>query len=226
MDIRELDRRAMDVTAGIVPVVAPEQWDNPTPCAGWLVRDLLAHIIGQYHGFALAASGQPTTVEDFRPRPVTTDAVSSYTSAAVLVTEAFAEPGVLDRRFHLPEIRDGGSFPARAAIGFHLVDEVAHAWDLAKSIGVPVEFDEQVLAAALSISLQVPNDSASRGAGFAFAPAEAADPGLATLDRIVALLGRRPDWTSTPERRLPAANPTGDQPAVRPHEPAVRPPAG
>jgi uncharacterized protein (TIGR03086 family) len=226
MDIRELDRRAMDVTAGIVALVAAEQLNNPTPCAGWLVRDLLAHIIGQYHGFALAASGQPTTVEDFLPRPVTTDWVSSYTSAAVLVTESFAEPGVLDRRFHLPEIRDGGSFPAGAAIGFHLVDEVAHAWDLANSIGVPVEFEERVLAAALSISLQVPNDSASRGAGFAFAPAETAEPGLATLDRIVALLGRRPDWTSTPEGQLSAQGPTGDRRAVRPDGRAVRPPAG
>jgi uncharacterized protein (TIGR03086 family) len=187
----------MDVTAAIVSRIAPDQLDNPTPCAGWLLRDLLAHIIGQYHGFALAASGRPTSVQEFRPRPVTADPVPSYSHAAALVTEAFAEDGVLDRRFYLPEIRDGGSFPAAAAIGFHLVDEVAHAWDLAKSIGVPVEFEDEVAKAALSIALQVPNDPASRGAGRAFAPALAADPGLTTLDRIVALLGRRPDWTST-----------------------------
>src|ERR1700712_2457627 len=197
MEIRELDRRAMDVTARIVPLITPEHYDHPTPCEGWLVRDLLAHIIGQYHGFALAASGRPTSVEAFRPRPVTADLVSSYTAAAALVTEAFAEHGVLDRKFYLPEIRDGGSFPAPQAIGFHLVDEVAHAWDLARSIGVPVDFDEQVLEAALSIAVRVPNDPASRGAGFAFAPAHPAEPGLATLDRIVALLGRRPGWTPT-----------------------------
>lgn len=197
MDIRELDRRAMEVTAGILARIAPEQWDNPTPCAGWLVRDLLAHIIGQYHGFALAASGKPTTVEDFGPRP-DTDPVTSYSRAAALVTDAFAEDGVLDRKFYLPEIRDGGGFPATAAIGFHLVDEVAHAWDLARSIGVPVEFEKEVLEAALSIALRVPNDPASRGEGAAFAPAEAADSRAATLDRIVALLGRQPRWTAMP----------------------------
>ena len=38
------------------------------------------------------------------------------------------------------------------AIGFHFVDEVVHAWDLAKSIGAPVEFDDEVLETALSIS--------------------------------------------------------------------------
>src|ERR1700712_3451901 len=115
MEIRELDRRAMDVTARIVPLITPDQWDNPTPCEGWLVRDLLAHVIGQYHGFALAASGRPASVEAFRPRPGTADLVSSYTDAAALVTEAFAEHGVLDRNFYLPEIREGGRFPAPLA---------------------------------------------------------------------------------------------------------------
>lgn len=197
MDIRELDRHAMDVTAGIVSHITPEQLGNPTPCQGWLLRDLLAHIIGQYHGFALAASGRPTSLEAFAPRPMA-DLVAGYRQAAVAVTEAFAEDGVLDRRFHLPEIRDGGSFPAAMAIGFHLVDEVAHAWDLAVSIGVPVVFDDEVLRAALSIALRVPNDPVSRGEGSAFAPGHDPGPGRPALDRIVALLGRRPDWTPTP----------------------------
>jgi uncharacterized protein (TIGR03086 family) len=196
MDIRELDRRAMGVTAGIVSLITPHQLGNPTPCAGWSVADLLAHIIGQYHGFALAATGQPTSLEAFHPRPITTDPVTSYTAAAGLVTRAFAADGVTGGRFHLPEIRDGGSFPATAAIGFHLVDEVAHAWDLGRSIGVPVGFDEQVLNAALSIALQVPDDPALRGEGFAFALAQPAGPSPEPLDRIVALLGRRPDWSA------------------------------
>src|SRR3712207_5144055 len=159
MDIRELDRRAMDVSAGIVAVITPDQLDNPTPCQGWLLRDLLAHILGQYHGFALAASGRPTSLEDFRPRPVRVeDLVASYTAAADRVSAAFAEPGVLERKFFLPEIRDGGSFPATAAIGFHLVDEVVHAWDLARSIGVPVDFDAEVEKVALAIAVRVPDD--------------------------------------------------------------------
>jgi uncharacterized protein (TIGR03086 family) len=197
MNISELDRRAMDVTAEIVASIGPADLDNPTPCAGWRLRDLLAHIIGQYHGFALAASGKPIGVEAFAPRPVTAEPVASYREAAALVTEAFAEPGVLDRRFFLPEIRAGGFFPAAMAIGFHLVDEVAHAWDLAKSMGMPVEFEKPVLETALSVALQVPDDPASRGEGAAFAPGYPAGPELATLDRIVALLGRRPDWTPT-----------------------------
>ena len=196
MTVQELDRRAMDVTARLVPLVTAGHWHRPTPCEGWQVRDLLAHILGQYHGFALAASGNPTGLEAFRPRPVElADLVAAYPAAADRVSAAFAEPGVPQRQFHLPEIRDGGSFPATAAIGFHLVDEVAHAWDLARSIGVPVDFDAEVLEVALAIAARVPNDPASRAPGAAFAPGYRAEAGMPALDRIVALLGRRPDWT-------------------------------
>jgi uncharacterized protein (TIGR03086 family) len=195
MDIRELDRRAMGVTAEIIPAITPAQLDNPTPCGQWLLRDLLAHIVGQYHGFALAASGQVAGLDAFRPRPVGKGLADVYAVAAAQVTKAFAEDGVLDRAFYLPEIRDGGPYPAQMAIGFHFVDEVVHAWDLAKSIGAPVEFDDEVLDAALSISARVPSDPATRGDGFAFAPGADPDQNAPALDRIVMLLGRRPDWT-------------------------------
>lgn len=197
MNVRDLDRRAMAVTAGLIPAVTPRNWTDPTPCGQWRVHDLLAHILGQYHGFALAASGQPTTVEAFAPRPVTApELAADYAVAAGRVSEAFAADGVLDRRFHLPEIRAGGSFPAAAAIGFHLVDEVVHAWDLAVAIGAPVGFDDEVLRAALSVARQVPNDPASRGEGAAFGPGTDPGPDRPALDRIVALLGRDPDWTA------------------------------
>lgn len=197
MNVRDVDRRAMAVTAQLVAAVTPEHWDDPTPCDRWRVHDLLAHILGQYHGFALAASGQPTTVAAFAPRPVTARRLAAdYAAAAELVTGAFAEDGVPERRFHLPEIRAGGSFPATAAIGFHLVDEVVHAWDLATSIGVPVTFDDEVSQAALSVARQVPNDPASRGEGAAFGPGSDPGPDRPILDRIVALLGRDPDWTA------------------------------
>jgi uncharacterized protein (TIGR03086 family) len=195
MDIRELDRRAMSVTAAIVADIAPACLDLPTPCAPWLLRDLLAHIVGQYYGFALAASGQPTDLDAFRPRPVDDGVADAYATAAAVVTRAFAADGVLDRAFYLPEIRDGGPYPAPIAIRFHLVDEVVHAWDLAKSTGAPVEFDDEVLDAALSISAKVPSDPAVRGDGFAFAPSVDSDLTTPPLDRIVAMLGRRPDWT-------------------------------
>jgi uncharacterized protein (TIGR03086 family) len=212
MDIRELDRRAMAVTARIVPEITAAQWDDPTPCGDWRVRDLLAHVIGQYHGFALAATGARTGIADFRPRQIGADPVAEYTEASELVTTAFAADGVaaqhaagldgsavrvLDRAFHLPEIRDGGPFPAPFAIGFHLVDEVVHAWDLAVSVGLPFgadAFDADVLERTLAITRQVPDDPATRGPGFAFASGLDVPEGCSALDEILARLGRDPGW--------------------------------
>jgi uncharacterized protein (TIGR03086 family) len=198
VNIGELDRRAMAVTAQLIAGVTAQRWEDPTPCARWRVADLLAHVLGQYHGFALAASGQPTSIEAFAPRPTTPrELPARYARAAELVTGAFDEDGVLERRFYLPEIRDGASFPATAAIGFHLVDEVVHAWDLARAIGMPVDFDTEVLRVALSVARQVPDDPASRGDGAAFGPGSDPGPDRPALDRIVALLGRDPDWAAT-----------------------------
>ena len=79
-------------------------------------------------------------------------------------------PGVQERGFALPEIRDGGTFPAPLAISFHLVDNVVHAWDLAVAIGAPLELDADVLAAALRVAERVPNGAERLVAGAAFAP--------------------------------------------------------
>jgi len=36
---------------------------------------------------------------------------------------------------YLPEVRAGITVPAPIAIGFHLVDYVAHGWDVARTLG-------------------------------------------------------------------------------------------
>lgn len=194
MDLRELDQRAMNVTAAIVNGVTAGQLAAPTPCGRWQVGDLLAHIVGQYHGFALAASGEPVALAEFEPRSIGGDPAAAYAEAAAGVSAAFAAEGVLDRKFHLPEIAGGGPFPARMAIGFHLVDEVVHAWDLAVSVGATAAFDDEVLDAALVIAGRVPSDPATRGDGFAFALGSEPDPAAPKLDKILILLGRDPGW--------------------------------
>jgi uncharacterized protein (TIGR03086 family) len=108
-----------------------------------------------------------------------------------VLTAFGSSPGVQERAFALPEIRDGGTFPAPLAISFHLVDNVVHAWDLAVSIGAAVELDADVLAAALRVAEQVPNGAERLVAGAAFAPGRD-ERGHEDLDRILLLLGRDP----------------------------------
>jgi uncharacterized protein (TIGR03086 family) len=188
-DLVSLDRRAVEATLCVAERVGPRDRCNPTPCAGWRVADLIGHMTGQQRGFAAAARGGGGDLAVWQPVD------DAYAEACADVIAAFAAPGIEGREFALPEIRSGGLFPAHQAISFHLVDNVVHAWDLATALGLlgmPVELDEDVLAAALAVAENVPNGPERLRPGSAFAPARAVPAGATTLERIVLLLGRQP----------------------------------
>ena len=193
-DLRVLHRRALQVAVDAVNRVRPDQLGLPTPCSAWNLGRLLAHMTGQNHGFAAAARGESSDRSVFDDRPVGDDPGGVHAASAADLVAAFAEEGGLARGFWLPEIRDGQTFPGRTAVGFHLVDSVAHAWDVARSIGETVSFDDEVLAAALAVSEQVPDGANREAPGASFKHGLAIDAGAPTLDRILALLGRSPDW--------------------------------
>jgi uncharacterized protein (TIGR03086 family) len=193
-DIRELDRRAVAVTVGLVGQVRADQLDLPTPCAAWTLRQLLEHMIGQHHGFAAAADGETVDRSVFDPQPLGPDWSDQYAAAAARVTAAFAADGVLDRRLWLPEIRDGTTFPAPLAIGFHFLDYVVHGWDVARSIGTPFDPDPDLIEETLDRSTQVPDGAPRLQPDAAFGPKLATPDTAATLDRLLATLGRSPAW--------------------------------
>jgi uncharacterized protein (TIGR03086 family) len=149
------------------------------------VYDLVAHMTGQQIGFAASARGGGESLSAWAPSS------TSYTDVSIDVLAAFAAPGVQDRGLALPEIRDGGIFPAPIAVSFHLVDNVVHAWDIAVSIDAPVDLDDDVLAAALRIAEKVPNGPDRMREGAAFAPGRA-EGGANDLERMLLLLGRDP----------------------------------
>lgn len=194
MELQDLDRRAVLRGVDIVSGVKPAHLDLPTPCGQWSLRALLEHMIVQHNGFAAAARGVKTELSAWRPVPLGADPAAEYAAAAERVITAFGESGVLDRRFWLPEIRDGGPFPARMAIGFHLVDYVAHGWDVAVTLGVGIDFDQDILDAATEIARQVPGGAARRAPGAAFGPEIPLPDNGSTLDSLLASLGRSPAW--------------------------------
>jgi uncharacterized protein (TIGR03086 family) len=149
-------------------------------------------MVGQHYGFAAAATGDGDLAR-WRPRPSGEDPVLTYRASADHVLAAFAADGVLDREFPLPEFGQGLRFPAPQAISFHLVDYVVHSWDVARTLGLPVQFEPDVLDAALRVARAVPDGDNRLGPRAAFAPGVEWSGG-SPLDRIAALLGRSPGW--------------------------------
>lgn len=192
-DIRELDARAVRATVAVVGRISRGDLDRSTPCATWNLGELLAHMTTQHDGFAAAAAGGGADPAAWESHSAD-DPVSAYADAAERVIAAFAENGVIDRKFALPEISTDVEFPAAQAISFHFVDYVVHGWDVARALGVPYDLDPDLLAPALEIALAVPGGERRLQPGAAFAPGRDASADAGPLDRIVSTLGRSATW--------------------------------
>ncbi|HEX3955906.1 MAG TPA: TIGR03086 family metal-binding protein [Trebonia sp.] len=194
LNVVSLDEEAVRVSVALVARARTADLARPTPCADWTLHGLITHMAAQHYGFAAAAAGDGDPAR-WRPRRLGGDPVADYRASAQAVLAAFSAPGILDREFLLPEIAAGHAFPARQAIGFHLVDYVAHSWDVARTLGLDVRFAPELLDAALRIAQAVPDGQARLAPGAAFGPAVSCQ-GSSPLDRIIALLGRDPGWSA------------------------------
>ncbi len=194
MDLVELNRRAVQVSADLVAKAPDDAWELPTPCGQWDLRHLLAHLTAQHNGFAAAARGETADDSMWQEQPLA-DPRPAYADSVDSVLAAFAEPGVLDRTFWLPQIRREGGFPGRMAVSFHLVDYVVHSWDVGAALGTPPTFDDDLIVAGLEVAKRfVPDGPARHEPGASFAPPVPAQPGWSEQDRLLGLLGRSPSW--------------------------------
>jgi len=192
--IVEFHRSVLESSIAIVGHVTAGDLERSTPCEGWTLRRLLAHMIGQNYGYAAAADGGIHDRAVFADRPVSDQPAADYEASARAVIEAFAAPSLIGGMMYLPEVRGGMTLSAPMAIGFNLVDSVAHGWDVARSLGIAAEFDENALRVALKVAEAVPEEAQTLEERTPFRPSL---PTVSTsmLDRVVATLGRSPDWT-------------------------------
>ncbi|MCC5473794.1 TIGR03086 family metal-binding protein [Streptomyces sp. NPDC059680] len=189
-DFVELDRIAVQEAVRVVDLATDADWRRDTPCAGWTLRRLVAHMTAQHLGFAAAARGAGREPEYWQEQDDMGEPARAHRSAAAAVLGAFAEPGVTEREFILPNL---GGVPGGRAVGFHFVDHVVHAWDVAAALGTMPALPEHVLVAALGVARRVPTDPARRGPGSPFAPALEVPEGVGPLEEALRLLGRSPE---------------------------------
>jgi uncharacterized protein (TIGR03086 family) len=189
ISLPEADAAAVRGSVEVVAQIRPADLTLPTPCAGWDLTALLAHMTAQHRGFAASAEGRGGDLAVWEPA-VADDPVRAYADAAEAVITAFAAPDVPGRAFRLPEISTERTLPGRMAIGFHLVDYVVHGWDVARTLDVAYGPSPDVLALALPIARAVPGGEARRAPGAAFAPGLAVPAEADQLTEILLLLGR------------------------------------
>ena len=187
----------MRASVTLVKLARPEDLGRPTPCVGWDLAALLAHMTAQHHGFAASAGGGGASLDEWRVRSLGTDPVADYAEASERVIAAFAPDDVLTRMFALPEFGEGVRVPGRQAISFHFIDYLAHGWDVARSLGLPFDPPEELLRLAVPVAEAVPDGERRLIPGAAFAPRRPTPDGAGPLARILALLGRSPSWPAS-----------------------------
>jgi uncharacterized protein (TIGR03086 family) len=184
MDFRELDRRTLLVLDKIVATATPADLGRPTPCAGWTLADLLRHQVGENHAFATAA--REGSAPDWESGDLGDDAYAAYRASVDDYLDAFADDAVLTRSL---AINHFGTFPGTIAAQMHLVDTVAHGWDLARTLGLPYEPDADAVHVALAMAERIPDEGREERGAFALSVGVPAD--ASELDRFLGRLGRR-----------------------------------
>ncbi|MGW6270958.1 TIGR03086 family metal-binding protein [Streptomyces sp. NPDC055060] len=191
-----LDRTAVRESLRLLRSARDGDWERPSPCSGWTLRDLVAHMAAQHHGFAAAARGAGADRTYWIAPELGRDPFKVYDESVRHVLAAFAEEGVMERGFTLPEL--GVTVSGHIAVGFHFLDHVVHSWDVAKAVGAEEpDFPPPVAKAALEIARRVPKDPERRGPGAAFAPVLPTPEDASPLEETLALLGRSPAWSPT-----------------------------
>jgi uncharacterized protein (TIGR03086 family) len=198
-ELLDLDRKAVALSVDLLDPVTADDLSRPTPCAGWDLAALIAHMTAQHRGFAAAAAGHGADPGPWKPVPADDPVaayrraaggpVSAYRRAADDVLAAFATAE--DALFTMPEIGPM-TVPARMALSFHLVDYVVHAWDVAVARGVPFDPAPELVTATLPIALAVPDDDQRLSPGAPFRPAVPVSETATPLERLLAALGRDP----------------------------------
>ncbi|WP_431041476.1 TIGR03086 family metal-binding protein [Streptomyces sp. P1-3] len=178
---------ALDLFTDRVHAIRPDQWDAPTPCTEWSVRDLVNHLTAEQlwvpplvrDGSTIEAQG-----DAFDGDVLGDDPVAAWDRAAAEARAAFRAPGAIERTVHLSY----GETPASHYCAQMITDAVVHAWDLSRGIGA----DERLPAALVTFSVReiTPYAADLEKSGLFAAPVEP-PAGADVQTKLLALLGRR-----------------------------------
>lgn len=173
---------ASDITQGIIANVGPDQWDLPSACSGWSVREVADHLVTGNVMTTSAFAGDSETPE--------TDLLGDDPAAAFAVTsarllEVLRRPGVLEQPVAMPY----GTMPGTTIAIFRFVDFLVHGWDIAKPTGQSTDFAPELNETALVMSRQGMAHY-DRTENTMFGPEQPAPAGASAADRLAAFLGR------------------------------------
>ena len=150
---------AVDGFLEVVATLGEDDWDRPTGCPGWTVRDVVAHVVGLED---VLTGGEEPSVEVPELRHVTND-VSRYTERHVVARRDRSTAELVDelgtvvgrRREQLAGDLDalapsflGGEQPLGRTLGLRAFDIFSHEQDIRRAVGRSGHLDGPAAASA------------------------------------------------------------------------------
>lgn len=191
MDAAVLHRRCLDAWQQRLDKVVEDQWDRPTPCAGWTVRDLVNHVVGEelwttplVRGATLEEVGDRFDGDVLGEDPVGTGRRAGA-EAADAVDGAAPGGGKVNLSYGQEDLEE---YVRQLA-----TDHLVHGWDLAAATGQPRDLDPELVA---EVADWFAGREAMYRAGGAIGPVVARLGDRQT--ELLARFGRDAEWSATP----------------------------
>ncbi|WP_092776954.1 TIGR03086 family metal-binding protein [Actinokineospora terrae] len=180
-------------TSGVVALAAsvtPDQFDRPTPCPEWTVRDLVNHltlwsgVVAERVARKLPApaDGSEDEAIDFAAQWP-----ARFVDGATRAAEAWDEPGALEGETSMMS----GPRPARFFHDMLLAELVLHGWDLATATGLPFDVDPEVAAVARDSTAAMAEQGREYGV---FGPEVPVPADAPALSQALGVSGRDPEF--------------------------------
>ena len=164
--------RAIDQAGDALASIHRDDWDRPTPCGDWKVRDLAAHLAAAPEHFLQQARGEDV---DWSAKADVADGGWA---------DHFRTRGD-DLIHHWHEQPDDQAPQA----DWQSAELGVHTWDLLRATGRPMPLDDEVAERGLAFIQQ---GLTEENRGDAFGPAVSVPDDASAYDRLVAFAGRDP----------------------------------
>ena len=164
--------RAIDQAGDVLASIHPDEWDGPTPCGDWSVRQLASHLAAAPEHFLQMARGEE--VDWTAPADVADGQWAGHFRAH--------GDDLLHHWHGQPDDQAAQADWQSAELG-------VHTWDLVRALGRPQALDDEVAERGLGFMQQ---NLPSERRGGAFGPEVPAPDDASAYERLAAFAGRDP----------------------------------
>lgn len=136
-------RRADEMFSARLASIGPSDWDRPTPCADWSVRQVVGHVVT---GSAMATGILRGATRNQAIAILGVDELGNDPEAAYrrVLDEQVAAFAAVDS-FDMVCEHPAGDMSARQLLDFRVADLVLHTWDIAVAVGLDTDLDADLV---------------------------------------------------------------------------------